>query len=117
MIPDGAPSFIVLAICAAMMAVVIALMNMLYNMHLLGRPLYQRWPGFTFFSYTVIVFAGYLVAQILGISRIMLQAPPTEQFISSTIMVLLFVQNASIITGLVWVYQYRHEPPSLPPKE
>lgn len=118
MIPDGAPPFIILTLCAGMMAVTIALMALLYNMHLLGRPMFRLDFHFTFFHYLLITFIGYLIAQILGITKIILQISASSFLnLGPVIMVILFVENASIISGLVWIYQYRSEPPPLPPRE
>ncbi len=112
MIPNGAPSFIILVLCAGMMGIIIALMNFLYGMHLLGRSLFSFSSSFTLFHYNLMVLIGYLATQFLGIVKIV--SSVNWDFY---IMLILFIENVSIISFIIWIYQYRIELLPVPSKE
>ncbi len=95
LIPDGAPSFIVLVLCTAMMALIVAQMNFLSTQHLLSRPMFgRRLPRFKVFHYNVTSLLAFLVAQFIGLFKIIIKTHQAD----NAIMTILIIGNISVIT-------------------
>lgn len=110
MISGDAPPFIILVFCTGMIAVLVALMNFFYNARFLFRPIYNA-RQFTFFHYFASIILGYLIAQMLGIMRILF----TWTGLDIYIILILYVLKGAILSGMAWIYQSRFETPPLRP--
>jgi len=118
LIPEGTPPFAVLGLSTAMMGIIIAQMNFLHTLHLLGRPIFitvsvngQR-RHFTCFHYNMVSLVGFLIAQILTLIKII----ASVSFFDPFILGIFLIESFSIITFLSWLYRYRGEPLLTPPE-
>ena len=103
MIPEGAPSFIVLVIASGMVGIMIAILNYLQNRGLHTYRMFRRiCPNFLIFHYILVTIILYLAAQILAFLKIILHVA----YLDSIIMYIFLVGNAAIITFLFWIYHF-----------
>lgn len=106
LIPDGAPSFIILVLCTGLMALIVAQMIFLAGRDLLNRPLSpQKNTKFSVFHYNMITMLLFLVAQFLGLLKIYY----TDHNLDQIIIAILFLGNISLVTFACWAFWAKQE--------
>ncbi len=103
LIPEGAPPFIILTYSAAMMAVVAAQLNFIHHLDLSNFPLFSPLKKINMFTFGLVAFICFLVTQLLALLNVALQT----HFFDIPIICLFLVDNAFIISWILWVIVYR----------